>query len=562
MKPTSQTRTTRTRLLLFSLLAIAPALSACARFDAASVGKTISGSVDSTTGGSVISTPPATWTDSPPPTTPQSSGNSVNVNTGAYSMINAASFGFHYAYAPSIISANGQLHAYFCSTGSGSAVDWDHIRHSVSSDGGSSWSAPDDLLQSNPVERANCDPSIVRFDRGDGPYYYLYYGGSAANIQGLNFVARSSSPSGPFLKYTDRGTWERQPADSHAIIWPIKNGGPDSAGVYGSGQPSVVVKNGKMWMWHNDTSAQLPTQVNQIYLRTSTDGLTWTGPQATNVTTPSIDVKYDAASDQFAMFEILDEHSASSRLAIRTSDDGVTWTDPTVICDVGCFPKWANNVGASGDDQGHLIAGQQTVVSFGAPYNLAPTYDNDCAKSAAPYCWGYWSLYGMKTTISLAGTTPSTPRDSALIPIRMNSTMSNDALWPSDQAIDGRADTAYSSAVFASSVNDRATYLASWVGVAPKVVQQIWLGARYDVDGATLGFPKLYEVYLTSPDNSSWQLVGTYSVQPGADHVAAIQLDAARTTYGVMIKPVSVGTDGGGGHYFQLGEIGLAGPPQ
>jgi hypothetical protein len=53
----------------------------------------------------------------------------------------------------------------------------------------------------------------VRYNAGDGEYYYLFYSGNQANVQTVNFVARSKIPSGSFLKLTKRGTWEDNPPD-------------------------------------------------------------------------------------------------------------------------------------------------------------------------------------------------------------------------------------------------------------------------------------------------------------------------------------------------------------
>ena len=82
-------------------------------------------------------------------------------------VVDAAPFG--YAYAPAIIRSEGVWYMYFCSGGTG-PLDWDHVRVVTSVDG-QAWGQPVDLLQSTPRERANCDPSVVRADLGDGLYY-------------------------------------------------------------------------------------------------------------------------------------------------------------------------------------------------------------------------------------------------------------------------------------------------------------------------------------------------------------------------------------------------------
>ena len=471
-------------------------------------------------------------------------------------IVASASHGFNYAYAPSIIYTQGQYHAYFCSTGAGDN-DWDHVRHVTSTDL-KNWSAPDDVLQSIVHERANCDPSIVRFDGGDGLYYYLFYTGNAPKIQGLQFVSRSVSPDGPFLKLTDRGTWEQKPNDPHAIIWPIQNGGEDAASIYGSGQASVVSKNGILYLWHNDTTADLAHSANKIYLRTSTNAINWSNPQATNVGIPSIDVKYHPDTGQFVMFEILDEHTTSARLAIQNSIDGVTWSDSTIVCDQNCFPKWSNNVGVSGDDQGHLISGSQVLAAYGAPYDLNGGYNNDCKVAPSPLCWGHWDLYGTLLDIGFTPGTPSDAHDPTLTNFAMKSSSSQDELWPSSAVIDQNPQSVYSSQSFPTAANDRGTSLEAWLTNAPQAVKQILLTARA-LNGQVLGFPRRYDLFLTSPDNSSWQKVGFFSNQPNTDGIAVVSLPSEMVTYGVMIVPTVLGVDNYNVHYLQIAEMALAG---
>jgi hypothetical protein len=49
---------------------------------------------------------------------------------------------------------------------------------------------------------------------------------------------------------------------------------------------------------------------------------------------------------------------------------------------MGLAPKWANNLGVSGDAQGHFDNMHSTFLGYGAPFDLAP--DDH---------WGYWDLY-------------------------------------------------------------------------------------------------------------------------------------------------------------------------
>jgi hypothetical protein len=307
-------------------------------------------------------------------------------------LIDSARQGFGYAYAPSIVFVDGLWHVYFCSSGTGSS-DWDNIRYSTSSDG-MHWSPSIRILSASDAtnERATCDPSVVRYNAGDGEYYYLFYSGNQANVQTVNFVARSKIPSGSFLKLTKRGTWEDNPPDPKIILSPL-NAAPDNSNWYGLGQPSVVAKDGKLYQWYTDTTSEYPaSHASRIYLSASSDPGDWPIGQATNVIAASVDVKYDPLTQQFVMVGLGNQHIQGTYLTMRTSKDGITWSDPTTVIPAGSMPAFAHNVGVSGTATGNLDR-NFVMVAYGAPRDLDPSYNNDCKVAGAPHCWGYWDLY-------------------------------------------------------------------------------------------------------------------------------------------------------------------------
>jgi beta-xylosidase len=311
-------------------------------------------------------------------------------------VIDSAKRNFTYAYAPTIIHADRLWYLYFCSNGTGRG-DWDNIRYSTSSDG-VHWSRPTKILKaSDPVnERAACDPSVVRFNPGDGQYYYLFYSGNQTNVQTVNLIARSTNLSGPFLKLTKRDTWEKNPPDPKIILSPL-HAAPDNSNWYGLGEPSVVAKDGKLYQWYADTTSEYPSnQVYRVYLSVSSDPTNWPAGQATNViadgSPASVDVKYDRSTRRFVMFGLGNQHFRGTYLTMRTSKDGLRWSDPTTVIPAGSMPAFAHNVGVSGTATGDLDR-NFVMVAYGAPYDLDPHYDNDCKVSGAPHCWGYWDLY-------------------------------------------------------------------------------------------------------------------------------------------------------------------------
>ncbi len=318
-------------------------------------------------------------------------------------LIDSPKQNFAYAYAPSIISVDGLWYAYFCSTGTGPR-DWDNIRYSTSSDG-THWSPPVRILGASDGvnERSACDPSVVQYDAGDGGYYYLLYTGNQTSVQGVNLVARSTSPSGPFLKLTKRGTWENDPPDPKIILSPL-HAAPDNTIWYGLGQPSVVVRDGKLYQWYTDTTSEYPSsQVYRVYLSVSRDPANWPAGQPTNVIAdaipPSVDVKYDPPTEQFVMFGLGNQSAQGTHLTVRTSTDGITWSDPSTVIPAGSIPAFAHNIGVTGSPTG-ILDRDFVMVLYGAPYDLDSRYNNDCKVSGAPHCWGYWDIYGQMLKIN------------------------------------------------------------------------------------------------------------------------------------------------------------------
>lgn len=277
-------------------------------------------------------------------------------------------------YSAAFIFVEGLHHAYFCSAPATTSVGA-RVLHMTSPDL-ASWSTPEVVLTPAPVQPGVHDPSVVRFDAGDGPYYYMayaVYGDGPLSDASIAF-ARASSPNGPFLKYTERGTWESDPPDPRAARRGL--------------DPSLVVRNGVVYLWY-------ATSGERVLLTRSEDFVTWTS--ATEVSVPqaySVEAKYDAQNDVFVMLDIVRDFESTSRLMTRLSVDGITWTSARVICDPACFPDWAANPGLSGDGEGHLIPWLSLLV-FDAPWDLDPSYTKDCSIAPPPSCGWHRDLYGL-----------------------------------------------------------------------------------------------------------------------------------------------------------------------
>lgn len=209
-------------------------------------------------------------------------------------MVNSDADLTSYAYGPSIILKNGVYHVFFCSAGNHPA--WDFIRYVYSTDG-KNWSAPTIRLRAtgtNGFDLAACDPSVVYFQN----FYYMYYSSTYTTAPGLFQtviqIARSDNIDGPYLTYTQRGTWEDTPSDPQILVKPLVTRGQDPTG-YGAGQQTVLVHNGELVMWYTDDSIDLNIRT---FMLKSTNPVNWTPNVNSEISVQnahSIDVKYDVA---------------------------------------------------------------------------------------------------------------------------------------------------------------------------------------------------------------------------------------------------------------------------
>lgn len=312
-------------------------------------------------------------------------------------LIDSSNNNYLYGYGPSIIYHDNRFHMFYCSTGLGidlgGGSDWDAIRYSSSEDG-VNWTPSRVIMRTSnhPKERCSCDPSVVYFNG----YYYLFYSGNTLDVQTVMFVARSSTIDGEYAKWSDDGTWKINSTQPAAIISPIHPVTDATARLhpwYGTGQQSVVNVDGTLHSWFTDDTANFPSEQSlRIYYGTSQDGIHWTRTE-TNVTgTASIDVKYDPKNRLFVMYDLVNGHQESVSIRRLYSKDGTQWGDVDEFCDASCTPDYINNIGISGNREGHLLF-PYTIVAFGAPYDLHPGYTNTnpCLNDR---CWGRWDIYG------------------------------------------------------------------------------------------------------------------------------------------------------------------------
>lgn len=181
-------------------------------------------------------------------------------------------------------------------------------------------------------------------------------------------------------------------------------------------------------------------------------------------------------------------------------------------------------------------------------YNPSPNPTPSSVSNPVPY------LFGIVPTGAI-----QIPQGS-LGQYQMMNASSNDTLtqWPVASVLDGNPASNYSSTKFATAANDRGTFLAAWMGGRAPVSHVLLLARNRNRDMVGDGFPVSYEVRLTAPDNSTWNHIGDYSIQPDANGIVVIPLGGVYQTYGVLIVPKVIGVDPDGNHYFQMSEIQLA----
>jgi hypothetical protein len=107
-----------------------------------------------------------------------------------------------------------------------------------------------------------------------------------------------------------------------------------------------------------------------IWRKTSTDPVNWSGTATqTNACGHSPIVKYDDAHSRYVLLRIDWAHTDNANLVAQYSTDGVTFGPGVQVLDPYQLPDKAHNVGAEGDEYGHLAtnAAGRSLVGWGAP---------------------------------------------------------------------------------------------------------------------------------------------------------------------------------------------------
>ena len=256
-----------------------------------------------------------------------------------------------------------------------------------STDSGASWTGDRDVLfgtEGFEDEYSVCDPGAACF----GGWYYLGYtsapGKKTGYVEGYFnhcYLARSRTPLGPWYKWNGSG-WGGEPAKVVEFTGDVRE--------WGAGEPSIVVKDNTVYFYHSWVEGW---QDGDVWTKASTrKTYVWTAPLSDDwpahltfrgvafdetplVSCDSADVKYVEDYGLFYAFHTYYRMTSSARIAVWTSLDGINFTYLGNMG--GLLQAGANNMGVSGDGEGHIRLSEPQYVSYG--YGVGT--------------WGNWSTW-------------------------------------------------------------------------------------------------------------------------------------------------------------------------
>jgi hypothetical protein len=284
-----------------------------------------------------------------------------------------------YRYGPSIImNGDGTGDAWFCAPSYNGS--WDDIAHKQTADYGKTWTNDTVMLQATAGSRdalSNCDPGAIKF----GGYYYIGYT-STEDSRGTDnqvYVARSTSPTGPFDKWNGSG-WGGNPQPFVTYT--------DAAFAYGAGEPSFVIVGTTLYVYYswNGTAAD-GSPVTQTRVSTADPtNANWPGALTSRgvaidktafAGSDSADVKYIDSLGKFVAVTTARRFGPSAYLQFWESTDGLSFHPSNIKA--GYSRPYLHNAGLSGDATGHIDASSThnfVAYAFGPIWADWDTYEN------------------------------------------------------------------------------------------------------------------------------------------------------------------------------------------
>lgn len=430
-----------------------------------------------------------------------------------------------YRYGPSIVvNDDGSIEMFTCSPGDSGA--WDVIRHRHSTDGGHTWTPDTIALRPTAGSRdaySTCDPGALHV----GAYWYVGYT-STENAKGTQnhvYVARATSPDGPYQKWNGSG-WGGNPQPIVTYTGP--------ADQYGAGEPSLVYTD-KLYVyytWEDGTNhtdlavAPDPTADDWPAKLVSKGHVITRRPNGED----STDIKWvDGDWKRFVGVTTYDRFGPNSTIGVYESFDGMNWKLAPYL---GARARQgAHNAGISGDGRGHIDPKKSQFVAY--------------AYAPAGSSWGDWPTF--IDPITLAPAPKGAPVGGGVSSI----VGTNDWNWSGPRAWDGDEGTVF------SSVSHGATADAEeWAFVdlgEPKTITGVTLVPR----AGGLGFPVDFSIQSATSLDAWTDVPGeaqTAFPNPGAAKVVRT-FGAKVTARYLRLHATKLGLDDVGNRYLQLSEI-------
>ena len=256
---------------------------------------------------------------------------------------------------------------------SGASLYWDCPTYQHSNDGGKTWTKEVKALlptQGSRDQLSACDPGVVRF----GGYYYLGYT-STENTAGLDnhlYMARSTSPTGPWEKWNGSGWGGKKP---QPVI--TYTGNHDK---WGCGEPSMIVLDDILYLYYSWNDAGTTTRLSTA---PATDenwpaALTRVGTVIDKSNIPAADhcdVKYCDDLGMFIAVHTSKRMTADAYIDVWISNDGRKFRNIGNL--EGTTQPGLHNCGISGDESGHIQFSRQQYIAYA--YGIGS--------------WGQWNTY-------------------------------------------------------------------------------------------------------------------------------------------------------------------------
>ena len=255
----------------------------------------------------------------------------------------------------------------------GGTIYWDAPTYQRSTDGGKTWSTEVEALlptQGSRDEFSACDPGVFRY----GDYYYLGYTSTenSAGIDNHLYLARGTSPTGPWEKWNGQGWGGRKPQPV------VEYTGTHTK--WGCGEPSMVVMDDTLFLYYSWNDANETTRLSKAtltdenwpanlkFIKTVIDKRNYGASD-------HCDVKYCDDIKQFVAVHTSSRMTDQAYINVWISPDGENFRNIGRL--EGPTKPGLHNCGISGDGHGHIQLSKPQFIAYA--YGIGS--------------WGQWNTY-------------------------------------------------------------------------------------------------------------------------------------------------------------------------